>query len=1319
MRSRVYRTTLLLGAAGVLAFAWPVPQAAAVRDVNCAIVQFSDDYADEVTQDADRLEAFVRTAASNGAELVVAPENCLYRYSPWDQNGVTELDLANSFSNLVARFSGVADELNICLVFGLREPSGDGDKPTYQSAVFLDHEGTLLKTYRKRIPSSAEYSYTLSGGNDYAGFQTPLGRVWMQICKDMDGDGYVSSMPTDIDLFIGINKDDTRGWVKVDAGCAHAGCYGIGVNYAGDAGAIGGNSGFCDTNGTMISEAGDGGYGTNQCILYEMLPLPATGPLPGQIMVDPNDARWLVYNRDNNGDGRRDPFFMCGPGDPEGFLYRGTRNADGTRTGDQSALIDKVEGTGANCIYLMAVRSHGGDGGSTENPFANSDPAQGLDPDILDQWETWFTAMDANGIVIYFFFYDDSARIWDTGDTVGAEEQAFLEGLVDRYEHHTNLIWCVAEEYQERYTPARVTNIAAVIRAADDYEHVIAVHKLSGVTFSEFADDPSIDQFAIQYNQGTASALHSGMLTAWSNAAGKYNLNMSESANHGTGTTARVKNWACAMGGAYVMVLGMDIANTAVSDLEDCGRLVSFFEATDVNRMAPHDELAHGGTEYVLALPGQSYIAYASVLSGDIGLKGMTASDYDLRWLDCVAGTTVYQTNVAVSAGDQTWTKPGGFGDEVAVYIRLAGTAPNVRPTANPQSVTAEPDTPKDITLTYSDPDGPGPYTFAIGSGPSHGTLSGTGATRTYTPTNGYTGADSFDFTVSDGLTSSAPATVSITVQTVTNAAPVAQDQSLSTTTGTPVYVSLAYTDSDGPGPYAVTIVTDPSHGTLSGTGNDRTYTPNPGFTGTDSYTWRVNDGLADSNVATVTITVSSGTPVRIEAEDMALATYGTEAGAGFASGDMFISLKGGAALETGTASTNFAAASGDYDVVVAYFDEDDGQAQLTLRIAGVLIESWTLDADPGGSGADANTLMRRTVAAGLAVSNGSSVQIEGTETASEHARVDYVEFIPAAVTYSNTLERRIETGPDDVEQRPDGSMYMDSSDLELTEDTSGAQVIGLRFDGVEVAQGLTIQSAYLQFQTDETNDAAAALTLYGEAADDAAAFEDAVSNVSDRARTVTSVDWDPVAWDTAGENGAAQRSPNIGPIIREITARPGWLSGNALALMITGTGRRTAEAYEGVPAAAPLLHVAFGGTAGDTDGDGLADLWEQAEFGGTNTPSTSAGGDFDLDGFANIAEFISGTDAKAGGNSVFSVDVRASNATAFVAFHTTQATGTVYAGYNRHYALEQTATPGSGWTAVAGLSNVTATGGTVVYTNALSGKLRHFRGKVWLEQSE
>ena len=181
-------------------------------------------------------------------------------------------------------------------------------------------------------------------------------------------------------------------------------------------------------------------------------------------------------------------------------------------------------------------------------------------------------------------------------------------------------------------------------------------------------------------------------MTAWRRAAGKYNLNLAEAANYGSAATARKKSWAIAMGGAYVMVLRMDIAGTPISDLKDCGRLVRFFELTSFYEMSPHDELKYAGTEYVLARPGHSYIAYASNLRGRIGLRNMTAGTYTLWWFDCATGKSITQQQRVgagnrsrmrrfptsaktgmFSLGNRSWPTPTGIGPELAVYLRRTG----------------------------------------------------------------------------------------------------------------------------------------------------------------------------------------------------------------------------------------------------------------------------------------------------------------------------------------------------------------------------------------------------------------------------------------------------------------------------------------------------------------------------------------------------------------------------------------------------------------------------------------------------------------------
>jgi hypothetical protein len=87
-------------------------------------------------------------------------------------------------------------------------------------------------------------------------------------------------------------------------------------------------------------------------------------------------------------------------------------------------------------------------------------------------------------------------------------------------------------------------------------------------------------------------------------------------------------------------------------------------------------------------------------------------------------------------------------------------------PTASAQNVTTGQDTPTAVTLTGSDPNKQA-LTYAVVTAPTHGTLSGSGPNLTYTPSAGYTGPDSFTFTVSNGVYTSAPATVSLTVNPI------------------------------------------------------------------------------------------------------------------------------------------------------------------------------------------------------------------------------------------------------------------------------------------------------------------------------------------------------------------------------------------------------------------------------------------------------------------------------------------------------------------------------------------------------------------------
>jgi len=178
------------------------------------------------------------------------------------------------------------------------------------------------------------------------------------------------------------------------------------------------------------------------------------------------------------------------------------------------------------------------------------------------------------------------------------------------------------------------------------------------------------------------------------------------------------------------------------------------------------------------------------------------------------------------------------------------------------------------------------------------------------------------------------------------------------------------------------------------------------------------------------------------------------------------------------------------------------------------------------------------------------------------------------AGTQADTIEIRIETGNDDAEERSSGSMYRDSTDLELVYDR-GNQTVGMRFNGVNIPQGAVITNAYIQFQAEESHSGATSLTIQGQGIDNAPTFSSSSGNISSRARTPTSISWDPMPWRT-GEAGSDQRTPNIASVIQEIVSRSDWSNGNSLVIIITGTGERSAESYDGRPSGAPLLHVEY-----------------------------------------------------------------------------------------------------------------------------------------------
>jgi len=237
---------------------------------------------------------------------------------------------------------------------------------------------------------------------------------------------------------------------------------------------------------------------------------------------------------------------------------------------------------------------------------------------------------------------------------------------------------------------------------------------------------------------------------------------------------------------------------------------------------------------------------------------------------------------------------------------------------------------------------------------------------------------------------------------------------------------------------------------------------------------------------------------------------------------------------------------------------------------SGALTASWSVVSGPG-----AVTFGDPSAASTSATFSDPGTYVlrltasDGTLSASEDAAVTV-----AAAGVAVVLDIPVGRSADDAEEvASTGAVSLSSSDLELINDGSD-QVVGMRFAGVQIPAGSQVTAAWVQFETDELKSVTTSLTVRAQAADDALSFTTSTFNVSSRPRTLAFAPWTPPAWTILQERGAGQRTPDLAAVLQEVVSRPGWASGYAMAIVVTGTGVRTAEAFDGT--APPVLHVEF-----------------------------------------------------------------------------------------------------------------------------------------------
>ncbi len=247
-------------------------------------------------------------------------------------------------------------------------------------------------------------------------------------------------------------------------------------------------------------------------------------------------------------------------------------------------------------------------------------------------------------------------------------------------------------------------------------------------------------------------------------------------------------------------------------------------------------------------------------VKSDPQFRNLAAGDARLR-----AGSPAIDSgaNLGVLVDRKGTTRPQGNGYDIGAYEYT----PNVPPTAAPDSYTTLQNTTLDIAapgVLGNDEDADGDWLAAVlESQPAHGelTLNANGS-FSYTPEAGYSGNDSFSYRADDydGQSEAAKVTIEV-LPPGSNLPPTAAPDAYTARQETPLTVpapGVLDNDQDGNGDALTAVVeSQPANGALTLNANGSfTYTPKAGYTGSDSFTYRANDGQASSAPATVTISI-------------------------------------------------------------------------------------------------------------------------------------------------------------------------------------------------------------------------------------------------------------------------------------------------------------------------------------------------------------------------------------------------------------------------------------------------------------------------------
>ncbi|HUU29730.1 MAG TPA: DUF5060 domain-containing protein, partial [archaeon] len=355
----------------------------------------------------------------------------------------------------------------------------------------------------------------------------------------------------------------------------------------------------------------------------------------GPLSYDPGEPWYLKW-------ASGELFFESGANDPECFLAKRFISQE-----ERFAGIDYLAGAGCNILYMGMVNAGPGDGTPEMKvtPWLGGFDKPDFDMiclDFMNRLEGVLDRMLELDMVAHLVFYlDDCCAVSDS--ITPEQEEMLFRYTVARFGSYPNLIWNLAEEFEECFDTLWCENRAALLKKLDPLHHPVTVHQLSADSFT-FAGSPNFDLTAIQYNTTDPDSLNAAVIKVRGQvkSAGRpVPVSFIEWTPIGPSQAEQARKgiWSIALAGGTYQIFNKEDKGPMSADFARWAEhwryaaiLRGVMESLPLGRMAPDNSLVSRG--FCLAGPANTYLVYQP--EGGEFILELPAGDRSLSvsWID-------------------------------------------------------------------------------------------------------------------------------------------------------------------------------------------------------------------------------------------------------------------------------------------------------------------------------------------------------------------------------------------------------------------------------------------------------------------------------------------------------------------------------------------------------------------------------------------------------------------------------------------------------------------------------------------------------------